>query len=196
MSDRRMVRLLRATVVIGGALAVIGSAILIVDGHAGSWWSGAYAFFALFSVFFAVFGWLVIPQQPRNAVVWTMAASAAFLGLFIIGLAGAVLVVDDPNPVLAASQSVAPADISPSAAWILMFTQPAFLLALFPLLTFGLLLFPDGRLPSPRWRWVGVLAGELVLFGLAVLLFGRAPGDGSVWRDLGDRLLRKVRRRR
>lgn len=43
---------------------------------------------------------------------------------------------------------------------------------------------------------VAVFAGELVVFGLAAVLFGRAPGDGPVWRDLADRIVRKVRRRR
>jgi signal transduction histidine kinase len=169
--------MLRVIAAIGGALAVGGSAILIGDGHAGSWWSGAYAFFALFSVFFAVFGWLVIPQQPHNAVLWTMAASAASFGLYIVGLAAAVLAVDDPSLLLAGSESVVPADIPPSAAWILMFTQPAFLLALFPLLTFGLLLFPDGSLPSARWRWVGVLAGVTIVVGTVSWAWGYRPGN-------------------
>ncbi len=177
VTARTLIRFLRVAVVIGGALAVMGSAILIVDGHAGSWWSDAFAFFALFSVFFGVFGWLVAPQQPRNGVVWTMVASAFFFGLFIVGVAGAVLVVDDPDGFLAASQSIIASDIPTSAAWILMFTQPGFLLALFPLLTFGLLLFPDGTLPSPRWRWVGVLAGVSIIVGTVGWAWGYHPGN-------------------
>jgi hypothetical protein len=39
-----------------------------------------------------------------------------------------------------------------------------------PLLTFGLLLFPDGHLPSPRWRPVAWLAGAT----LAMYVFGSA----------------------
>ncbi len=161
MSHRTLVGLLRVTVVIGGALAVIGSAMLIAIGHAGSWWSEFFAFLALFSVFFAVFVWLVIPQQPRNAVLWTMAASAFFGGLVVAGAAGVAVLVDDPDLVLGGS--VAPADLPGSAAWILVFTGWAWAGTIFPLMTFGLLLFPDGRLPSPRWRKVGVFAGVSIL---------------------------------
>jgi len=161
MSDRTVVGLLRVTVVIGGALAVIGSAVVIAIGHAGSWWSEFFAFLTLFSVFFAVFVWLVIPQQPRNAVLWTMAASAFFGGLAVAGVAGAALLVDAPNLVFGGS--VVPADLPGSAAWILAFTNWAWVWTFIPLLTFGLLLFPDGTLPSPRWRWVGVFAGVAIL---------------------------------
>ncbi len=43
---------------------------------------------------------------------------------------------------------------------------------------------------------VAVFAGEIVVFGLAALVFGRAPGDGPVWMDLARRVGRKLRRRR
>ncbi len=189
-TDATVVRFLRVTVVIGGALAVIGSAVLIANGHAGLWWSEALASLALFSVFFAVVVWLVISQQPRNAVVRTLAASAFFGGLWVVGHAGVAMVVDDPTQVLVGAESVVPADLPASAAWILMFTQPAFLLALFPLLTFGLLLFPDGRLPSARWRWVGVFAGVGMLLATVSWAWGfrpwnTAPTDESLLLDTG-----------
>ena len=168
MSHRTLVGFFRVMVVIGGAFAVIGSAIVIAIGHAGSWWSEFLAFVTMFSIFFAVFVWLVIPQQPRNAVLWTMAASAFFGGLVVAGVAGAALLVDDPNLVFGGS--VVPADLPRSAAWILAFTQWAWVGSFVPLLTFGLLLFPDGRLPSPRWRWVGVLA----VVGIVLTAVGEA----------------------
>ena len=180
MSDRTLIGVLRVTVVIGGVLAVIGSAAFLVIGHGGSWWSEGGSFVALFAVFFAVFGWLLIPRQPRNAVVLTMAASAFFGGLFLAGWAGAVLVVDDANLalVLVDAGSVVPTEASPaSVAWILMFTEPAVVLAFFPLLTFGLLLFPDGRLSSPPWRWVGVLAALSIVFVVVVFAWGFRPGN-------------------
>ena len=175
MSDRTVARLLRVMVVIGGGLAVIGSAMVIAIGHAGPWWSEFYAFIALFSVFFAVFGWLVIPQQPRNAVVWTMAASAFLGGLTVAGLAGAAVLVDDANLVFGGS--VVPAELPGSAAWILAFTGWAALGSVFPPVTFGLLLFPDGKLPSPRWRWVGVLAAFGILVTTGSEAWGYRPGS-------------------
>lgn len=175
MSDRTVVGLVRATVVIGSATAVIGSAVVIAIADVGSWWSGGGAFVVLLSVFFAVFVWLVIPQQPRNAVVWTMAASAFFGGLFAASQAGAVVLVDDPNLVM--GSSVVPADLPSAAAWILVFSEPAAIVAIFTWLTFGLLLFPDGRLPSPRWRWVGVLAGVSILAVTVASAWSYRPGS-------------------
>ena len=56
--------------------------------------------------------------------------------------------------------------------------------ALFPL---AILLFPEGRLPSPRWRWVlwsylglcGVLLAVVVAGALPVMLDGRIRVDAS-----------------
>jgi hypothetical protein len=179
-----MVRVIRVTAVIGGGLAVIGLATLIAGGHGEALWSELSWVFALFAIFFAVVVWLVVPGQPGNAVVWVMTASAFFGGLWIAGLAGAAAVVDDPNLVLVSGESVVPAVLPQSAAWIMMFTYPAVLLTLFAPLTFGLLLFPDGRLPSPRWRWVGWLAGA----SMVVLTVGYAWGfrpDGTEPADAG-----------
>ena len=169
---RAMVKLLRVTAGIGAGLAVIGLAMLMAGGHAGALWSELSWIFALFALFFAVVVWVVAPGQPGNAVVWAMTASAFFGGLWLAGLAAAAAVVDDPNAVLVAGESAVPAALPRSAAWIMMFTYPAVLLTLAAPLTFGLLLFPDGRLPSSRWRWAGWFAGASVV----VLTIGYAWG--------------------
>ena len=130
MSDRTLIRFLRVTAIIGAALAIIGSATIVADGHAEELWSELSVVFIVFSVFFAVVVWLVISHQPRNPVVWTMASSAFFSGLFLAGLALASRIVDDPNVILKGAEDVAPADLPRSAAWVLVFTEPAVVLAL------------------------------------------------------------------
>lgn len=60
-----------------------------------------------------------------------------------------------------------------AAAWLSTWTF-AVSISLLPLL---LLLFPDGRLPSPRWRWVAWLTG--VEAATMFLAFGFLPADPS-----------------
>ena len=158
--DRTIIRLLRVTSVLGGGLAVIGSAVFIAASDAGTW-ASAHLFETLMSVFAAAFVWLVIPGQPSNRVVWTMAVPAIFGGVSMSMGAAALLIVGDPNLIL--GSDVVSADLPLAAAWILVFVEPAAIVSLWTWLTFGLLLFPDGTLPSPRWRWVGVLAGASLL---------------------------------
>lgn len=158
LNHRTGVRAVRATVAAGGLLAMVGSASSIASGGAGSWWSGYSPFMALLSASFAVLAWLVVSGQPRNAVTWVMAGSAFFGGLTLAGWAGAAVIGGEPSMVLGRTP-VIPADLPTSAAWILVFTGPAPIVAIYGWLTFGLLLFPDGRLPSRRWRPVAALAG-------------------------------------
>ncbi|HZD05356.1 MAG TPA: histidine kinase, partial [Longimicrobiales bacterium] len=162
-----VVRLLRVTVVVGAALTLSGSAMVAVVDGPGFWWSEYAAFSTLLPVFFALFVWMVIPRQPRNGVLWTMAASALCGGLYLSGW-GAALAIDHPH--LFSATSVVPATLSRAAARLMVVAGPAALGMFFPLLTFGLLLFPDGRLPSRRWRWVASLSGV----GLGVFLLAGA----------------------
>ena len=52
-----------------------------------------------------------------------------------------------------------------------------------PAVTFGLMLFPDGHLPTPRWRWLGRLA--VVATGLIIAGLALQPGrfEGSAYRN-------------
>ena len=72
--------------------------------------------------------------------------------------------------------------------WLATWTPPLFLL---PLVTLGFLLFPDGHLPSRRWRHLAWLAtGAMVVLALCLAIapapllrhasFGREPLRSTV----------------
>jgi hypothetical protein len=87
---------------------------------------------------FAAVGIVVARRLPRNPIGWLMLAPSL---LFLVGIdAGAYDVIDYR---LGGHLPGGPVAVTLYQSWVL-------LLALLPLVV---LLFPDGRLPSPRWRW-------------------------------------------
>jgi signal transduction histidine kinase len=106
-------------------------------------------------------GALVVSRQPRNAFGWvflatTMAAAIAFFtseyGHYSFRIRSAPL----PGALLAAWIG--------DWAWLPVYTLPT---------TFVLLLFPDGRLPSPRWKPFAWFTGLFI--GLAGMVFAFGP---------------------
>jgi signal transduction histidine kinase len=100
---------------------------------------------------FPLVGALVASHQPGNAVAWVYLGGGlgAGLALFAYGYAQYALVTE-PGALPAGR----------AMAWV---SSWVWLTGGTPILTFGLLLFPDGRLPSPRWRLVAwAAAGSLV----------------------------------
>ncbi|MGD0062259.1 MAG: hypothetical protein ABSB76_02325, partial [Streptosporangiaceae bacterium] len=89
---------------------------------------------------FAVLGFVVAWRRPRNPLGWLMLGAVAFLVLS--GDAGSYVVAD-----YRLRHGGLP------LGWVGVLLQPSWAPAI---ALFGLtvLLFPDGRLPSPRWRWV------------------------------------------
>jgi hypothetical protein len=100
--------------------------------------SGVGAGFLLVLVGFLVVGVILVRQRPRNPIGWVMLTAAFFGGL--TGVAGPYAVaayrLHDNLPL-------------PQVA---VFLQPAWAPAIF-LFALAIMLFPDGALPSGRWRW-------------------------------------------
>jgi hypothetical protein len=114
-------------------------------------------------------GLAIALRQPRNAVGWIFLVSGVFAGTYELALsyvAYALLV----HPGVPGAEWAAWI-----ASWLWLPTT-----ALVP--TFLLLVFPDGHLPSPRWRPVAWYAAfAIALFaGTAALLPGPLPGLPSV----------------
>jgi signal transduction histidine kinase len=125
-------------------------------------------------IFGVCLGWiavgsLIVARQPGNWAGW----------LFII--------VGVPLPLLSLSQSIVVygtrvrgADVPGLTFWALLGEYVLYPVAVLPLL---FLLYPDGSLPSPRWRWAvrGLLAGV----ALAIVGFALRPGPLNGWLESG-----------
>ena len=110
---------------------------------------------------FGVVGFVVAWRRPRNPLGWLMLGAVAFL----------VLSGD------ASSYAVADYRLRHGGlplGWVAVLLQPCWAPAI---ALFGLtvLLFPDGRLPSPRWRWMlwAYLAVAAAWVGGVVIYLGR-----------------------
>lgn len=111
---------------------------------------------------FGALGALILTRQPTNRYGWLMSAIAFVhaLGYFAAGLAG-YLLYRDPTPL---SGGVV-------AVWFFVSSAPVHYV---PSVTLVFLLFPDGRLPSRRWRPLAVLT----LISLVLASVGVAMLDG------------------
>jgi hypothetical protein len=105
---------------------------------------------AVLTMAFSVVGALVAAHRPDNLIGWIFCAAALFQGLANFGYEYATYALDTrPGslPLGAVMSWVGNWIWAPGLGLILVFLP---------------LLFPDGRLPSRRWRWVGWLGGVSV----------------------------------
>jgi hypothetical protein len=142
--------------------ADVGALVAIVATLA----AGAGATFDVFSVggmvtgaAYPIVGWIIASRRPGNSIGWVFLA---------IGLSQSVDVFASvyANYGLIVAPGVLPfADL---LSWIAVWAwAPGFTL----LVTLSVLLFPDGHLPSPRWRpvlWASVLVMGLLLLPVAI----------------------------
>jgi hypothetical protein len=111
----------------------------------------------LFILVFATTGGLVASRVPHNPAGWLM--SLAALAFTIGGLC---------DEWYQAVRDSGPAAFATFAAWM---TTWIWIAGIGPAATFLLLLFPDGHLPSRRWRllaWMSALTLGVAVVGLAV----------------------------
>jgi signal transduction histidine kinase len=162
MTDQARVTVARTVAATSCALAVGSLVLALAAGDVVFWWRSFSGVNAGIALALGVFVWLVIPRQPRNAAVWAMAASiGAAINAATLALVP-LLIVGDPFVVLDARW--VPAD-TPELGWVQAVGAVASVPGLFVPLSLGVMLFPDGTLPSRRWRPVAV-AG---IAGIAVL---------------------------
>ncbi|TFV92784.1 sensor histidine kinase [Blastococcus sp. CT_GayMR20] len=114
------------------------------------------------SLGFALVGALIVSRRPDNRLgrLYLGSATAMALTAFVYQYAQYGLVTR-PGSLPGASV----------AAWV---SSWIWALGFAPLFTLGLLLYPDGRVPSPRWRWLVPVA--VLTIGCLVLPGALMPG--------------------
>jgi hypothetical protein len=112
----------------------------------------------LTAVFYPTVGALVASSRPENPVGWLLClyGLGTSIGYFCAEYAIYALLAE-PNSLPAGE----------AMAWILSWVLPI----LNGLTVFYILLFPTGRLPSRRWRWLGWLTVIYVVVGVILAAF-------------------------
>ena len=126
--------------------------------------NGIDVFVWALTIVFGAAGVLIARRQPDNAIGWLFLTAAVFAGVGSLTGSYAHHWADT---------RAGAAILGKTAAWYANLGWIPFILL--PT-TFLLLLFPDGRLLSPRWRPVAWLAG----FGIAVLFVAEALKPGRL----------------
>jgi hypothetical protein len=138
--------------------------------------------FVLFTASTLVVGWILAWKRPRNPLGWIV------LGIALLTTAG--------GPTAAIGVATLHSNRA-LAEWMLWYGGPSqwsWIPVLGPLLTQLPLRFPDGRLPSPRWRWfswwtiAGVVGACFVFATVSPTLLPdlRNPAYLPMWGSVSD----------
>lgn len=114
-------------------------------------------------------GAIIVSRQPRNAAGWFFGATGL---LFMLGSLATILIVKGVK--------VEPGSVPFVGAWAVM---AEYSIMPFTLVALLFLLYPDGRPPTRRWRWVewALLLGV----GIAVVSYALDPGPLNNLVDTG-----------
>jgi hypothetical protein len=122
---------------------------------------------------FSTVGALISSRRPGNRIGWILCAAGLAIGFTTLASGYAVI-------------SLSATSRLPGTEWAAWLAYWIWIPGVGPAMTFGLLLFPDGRLPSRHWR----IAGLLAVIALTTLAFGSAftPGPLSDYPEVDNPL--------
>lgn len=123
---------------------------------------------------FPIVGALVASKLPRNPIGWICLTAGLFWMLIVFG--------DQATAYGLATTGSPPGPVMLDALTLFAWAPPVGLLG-----TFMVMLFPDGRLPSRKWRPLAWLSGTAILLASVALELepGRLPYRGGVRNPLG-----------
>ncbi len=165
----------RTAIAVAVLIAIIYIATLIVYARIESWQLADLTDslgFSLWISAFTVVGVIIAFHRPGNLVAWICLAFSGVWSIWI--LFDGLLIYESAHPGTLARPDLIAALANP--LWV-----PGV-----GLIGFLLLLFPDGRLPSPRWRPVAwVLTGTIALLALTGLFLPGVLQDRQYVNPLG-----------
>src|SRR4051794_601816 len=142
-----------AALVIAAGLCFAGVLDRLAGKHGDPLWADA-AFLTATAASAAV-GFVLATRRPRNPIGWLLMLQGLILaGLGLSGNYAAYAVLEDPGAL-------------PGGEWAVLFDERLWP-TLFVSVTLIAFVFPDGRLPSPRWR--PVLNATIVSFTALIVL--------------------------
>lgn len=177
----RIGRTMAATAMIG---AIAGTAWLVALGYRTDLWDNWVIHNAIVAIGSAVIVWLVVGSQPRNGAVWVFAWTGFFTGLLCLSY-GATVQSLVAMGLETGVFDLVPAQLPLGTALIVMNLNWLWVPLFLPF-TLGLLLFPDGRLPSQRWRWVFRLTVAIFIATCVGLAWGANPSGVVAIGDTQD----------
>ena len=167
-----------ACLVIGGVLLALFAAAVPLSGLARQNLNASGGSVPVWvSAAFAAVGWVLAFRRPANPLGWIMLGSAFFFALS-----------EDASYYTVADYGLRHGDLP--LGGVALLAQPGWAPGIV-LLGLLLLLFPDGRLPSSRWRWLVAAYAAVAALWMAgaVVLTVRALADHRTQVDSGGNLL-------
>jgi signal transduction histidine kinase len=160
MTNRTAARIAWGCLAVFGGLAIVGLWLVVLNGAPENFLQQAFFVVVFVSIMFV--GILIVSRQPSNLIGWIFINAAALASVgFVAGEYALYTLKTSPGSL-------------PGGEWAAWLGNIVWIPALFPLISFVPILFPDGRPSSRRWRIVAWAA--LVVLALGTLTTAFMPG--------------------
>jgi hypothetical protein len=146
-------------------LAALGVLLVALNYHSNTHVFDYWVEGTVVALVFSPVGAVIVAHRSRHLIGWIFCAIGLVAAARTLGADYAAYTL------LAAPDSLPGGEV---AAWIISWLWVLHH-GLFALL---FLVFPDGRLPTPRWRWIAWLGAAVVAVGTISVAFSTGPVDG------------------